>query len=384
VRPGARRPALLAATLLPLLVYPAAAQEWRAGAHVGQVAYEGAPAGATPAATFMLGLNRLGVRDWLGVSAGLPLGDDPFWGVVAGWRRLETTGRLGMHLDLSGHGFFQWHQVTDTAGGIGGIGPVRPAPTTRSEIAGTGAGAEALAGGTLSAGPVGLQLRGGAAAQTSTLGGVAEQRVLPLADARVSMSGRGLQLSAESRHWWAPEGSHAYAGGAVQLVGGAAHLWASAGSWVRGGTGGVPWSAGAGLALGDRLEIQLAARADAFDPLYRSAAAASYSAGAVVRFGGRATPRAPVPARYDGGRAEIRIPASAAASAPAIAGDFTGWEPRPMRRAGGYWIFTVALEPGVYYYAFVAGDGTWFVPESVPGRQSDGMGGHVAVLVVSP
>jgi hypothetical protein len=39
--------------------------------------------------------------------------------------------------------------------------------------------------------------------------------------------------------------------------------------------------------------------------------------------------------------------------------------------------------PGVYHYAFVAEDGTWFVPESVPGRQDDGMGGHVAVLVVS-
>jgi hypothetical protein len=370
--------------MLLLLLAPAArAQEWRAGAHVGQVTYEGAPAGATPAATLMLGVNRVGVRDWVGLSAGLPLGDDPFWGVVAGWKRLETTGRSGLLLDIAGHGFFQWHQVTDTAGGIGGIGPVRPGTTTRSEIAGAGAGAEALAGGFLAAGPFRLQLRGGASAQSSTLGGVAEQRALPLADARVSVTGRGLELSAESRHWWAPEGAHAYAGGTLQLVGGVAHLWASAGRWLAGGTAGVPWSAGAGVALGQRLEIQLAARADAFDPVYRSAAAASYSAGAVVRFGG-ATPRAPVPARYEGGRAEIRIPASAAASAPSIAGDFTGWQPRPMRRARQHWTFTVALEPGVYYYAFVAEDGTWFVPEAVPGRQSDGMGGHVAVLVVSP
>ena len=29
----------------------------------------------------------------------------------------------------------------------------------------------------------------------------------------------------------------------------------------------------------------------------------------------------------------------------------------------------------MYHYAFVAEDGTWFVPESVPGRQDDGMGG---------
>ena len=43
---------------------------------------------------------------------------------------------------------------------------------------------------------------------------------------------------------------------------------------------------------------------------------------------------------------------------------------------------TVKLDPGVYNYAFVTPAGEWFVPESVAGRKSDGMGGHVAVLVV--
>jgi len=46
------------------------------------------------------------------------------------------------------------------------------------------------------------------------------------------------------------------------------------------------------------------------------------------------------------------------------------------------WIHRVALEPGVYNYAFVDEAGTWFVPEDTPGRRSDGMGGWVAVLVV--
>jgi hypothetical protein len=36
----------------------------------------------------------------------------------------------------------------------------------------------------------------------------------------------------------------------------------------------------------------------------------------------------------------------------------------------------------VYNYSFVAPDGTWYVPQSVPGRKDDGMGGHVAVLVI--
>ena len=46
------------------------------------------------------------------------------------------------------------------------------------------------------------------------------------------------------------------------------------------------------------------------------------------------------------------------------------------------WTYTAKLAPGVYHYAFVAADGTWFVPRSVRGRQNDGMGGEVAVLVV--
>ena len=55
-----------------------------------------------------------------------------------------------------------------------------------------------------------------------------------------------------------------------------------------------------------------------------------------------------------------------------------------MEREGGRWIWRARLAPGTYHYAFVAEDGTWFVPESVPGRRDDGMGGHVAVLVVAP
>jgi hypothetical protein len=90
-----------------------------------------------------------------------------------------------------------------------------------------------------------------------------------------------------------------------------------------------------------------------------------------------------VPARTSDGRAAIVLPAREAKGAPAIAGDFTGWKPVPMRREGSHWIWDGALAPGVYHYAFVAPDGTWFVPESVPGRQKDGMGGWTAVLVVS-
>jgi hypothetical protein len=78
----------------------------------------------------------------------------------------------------------------------------------------------------------------------------------------------------------------------------------------------------------------------------------------------------------------IAIPARGSRGAPSFAGDFTGWKPVPMLRDGSRWTYTARLGPGVYHYAFVAEDGRWFVPESVAGRQDDGMGGHVAVLVV--
>jgi hypothetical protein len=41
------------------------------------------------------------------------------------------------------------------------------------------------------------------------------------------------------------------------------------------------------------------------------------------------------------------------------------------------------IASGVYNYAFRSASGEWFVPASTPGRKDDGMGGHVAVLVVN-
>jgi hypothetical protein len=67
-----------------------------------------------------------------------------------------------------------------------------------------------------------------------------------------------------------------------------------------------------------------------------------------------------------------------------IAGDFTNWQPQPMQQTGKAWTYTTQLAPGVYNYAFVDANGTWFVPEDHPGRKDDGMGGSVAVLVVRP
>jgi hypothetical protein len=141
--------------------------------------------------------------------------------------------------------------------------------------------------------------------------------------------------------------------------------------------------------LGGRLQLHRivaldgGVRRDTYDPLALQPAQTSWSVGLSVLLAGRTrTVAAPVPAAYVDGRATIHLPLTAAGTRPSIAGDFNDWKPSPMEREGDHWSYTVAVPRGVYSYAFVAGDGTWFVPENTPGRKDDGMGGHVAVLVV--
>ncbi|MGH9346917.1 MAG: hypothetical protein ACRD26_06570 [Vicinamibacterales bacterium] len=73
----------------------------------------------------------------------------------------------------------------------------------------------------------------------------------------------------------------------------------------------------------------------------------------------------------------------APAGAVSIAGDFNNWRPVPMQREGNAWMIRLPLAAGVYHYAFRSETGTWFVPATAAGRRDDGMGGEVAVLVVS-
>jgi hypothetical protein len=361
------------------------AQEWRATARFGRVSYEGAPAGASANSSAVLGLGRTAPRAWFGASAAVPLGEDPFWAVLGGWKRFESRGAAGLLLDVSGHGFLQ-RQSTTTAG-VPAPGPLPlpsdpPAPI-RSDRSGQGIGAELMAGGFAGSPMLRFESRAGVAAQRSRLGDVLQERALPTGDARLSLLLAPLTLQAESRAWLDDAATHAYVGSTLQYARGPLQLWGSLGGWVAGGLDRVAWSAGAGTAIGPGVELQLGGRGNAFDPLYLSATETSVWAGLSLRIGGGRVAAAPVPKRGRDGQAAIEISARDVKGAPSIAGDFTGWKPVPMRRDGSRWIYTEKLTPGVYHYAFVAGDGTWFVPESVPGRQDDGMGGHVAVLVVS-
>lgn len=384
---AARRVTLLA--LLVACAWPSVArsQEWRASARVGRVSYEGAPAGAAAASSVVLGLGRTGPRDWLGASAALPLGEEPFWAVLGGWKRLETRGSAGLLLDLTGHGFVQRYSATTTrapAPDPGPLpGPLQPPTSATTDLSGAGAGAELMAGGFASSPSLRLESRAGVAAQRSALGGVIQERALPTADARLSLLLAPVTIRAETRGWAGDGATDAYVGGSLQYGRGPLQLWGSLGQWVAGGVAGGVWSVGGSTAIGPQLELQVGGRGNAFDPLYQSSTETSFWAGMSLRVGGGRMGRAPVPGRAPDGRSVIQLSARSAKGTPSIAGDFTGWKPVPMQRQGSHWTYTAKLDPGVYHYAFVGEDGTWFVPEAVPGRQGDGMGGHVAVLVVS-
>jgi AMP-activated protein kinase-like protein len=383
----ARRAAPLILLAMVGLAPAARSQEWQASARVGRITYEGTPAGASGTSSLVLGVNRASVSDWLGASAAVPLGDDPFWAVLSGWKRIEARGTFGPLLDVSAQGFIQ--RQSSAAGPSQGplAGPFQQPTIISPDPSGEGAGGELMPGLYAGRRTARFELRAGVAGQRSSFAGVVQQRLLPTGDVRLILASGPLaptQLSAqgEMRTWLEDTVTHLYAGGTLQLVRGPIRLWSTLGRWVSGGRDGVTWSVGGAAALGPQMELQLGGRGNAYDPLYLTSTATSVWGGLSLRLGGSRRLEPPVPAMSSRGDAVIRIPLRFAKGTPSIAGDFTGWKPVPMERAGSSWVFTSRLSPGVYHYAFVAEDGTWFVPDSVPGRQSDGMGGQVAVLVV--
>lgn len=109
------------------------------------------------------------------------------------------------------------------------------------------------------------------------------------------------------------------------------------------------------------------------------------AAGAATRRDARPPPTArPVAVRPAGdARVRVTVRYGRAVQRLAIAGDFSNWEPIPLRRsANGEWTAQLALEPGIHKYALIA-DGAWTLPDGVAAID-DGLGGKVGVLVVPP
>lgn len=157
------------------------------------------------------------------------------------------------------------------------------------------------------------------------------------------------------------------------------------------------WRTLAGDELGYHAALTVAVRPDVElriqvgrtvrDPLYGVAGSLTASVGASWRVGGFVASQplriVEVGERVRGGRrVTFRLHAPAARSV-AVSGDFTGWEPRAMRREdGGTWVLAVVLEPGLHHFGFLVDGSAWTVPEEAPGVADDGWGRKNASVVV--
>lgn len=361
---------------------PLAAQEWHLSGQAGRIRSALDPAG-TMSESFALGIRYDDVTAGFRLTGGIPSAStDPLWGGVSGWKRSSiAVGRFMAAVDVAGNAFVASDR-SRTAVPV--PGPFDPPAVPQPERSGHALAGQLLPVVGFEAAHLQVHARGGLSRYAARFGSQDADRTVRLADIQVTVSPASTFALVPVTRWYKAAGESVvtYAGLSAVTASPAGSLWANVGRWMGGGEG-TPWAAGGRLRLHPLVMLEASARRDTFDPLYLQPAQTSWSAGLSVRVGGRGrslTP--PVPSKYEGGRATIRLAASESKTAPSIAGDFNAWKPAPMRREGSYWTYIVAVDPGVYQYAFVRDSGEWFVPKSVAGRKDDGMGGHVAVLVV--
>jgi hypothetical protein len=385
-RPGPGPGALVGTLLVALAVGLFAggevgAQAWTADLHAGRSSFGAPPLGAGSTNATM-GVRFADGHRLFHASLAAPLAaEDLFWGVLgAGDRLAVRRGRFEGGVDVSGLGHLQRDPVTDR-GGSGVRGEVMPFVSA-------------------SVGTLVVEVRSGASLYRGRIGGESWARNLHVSDLSLSLplplplpsGGREhlhpVRLGGELRHLQprGDEGAYTWAGGSVSGGTGRAGMWLSLGRWVQGiasedsSTG---FGGGASFALSPRTVLWAQGRREPFDPFFLGSDRTSWGLGASYRMG---APVPPPPLRgaeiRERGKVTIRLPLSEAGSPPAVAGDFSGWDPVPMHRRGSNWEVTLQLPPGAYRYAFHSGTGEWFVPVGVPGRRDDGMGGWVATLIV--
>ncbi|MEQ1856478.1 MAG: glycogen-binding domain-containing protein [Longimicrobiales bacterium] len=64
-----------------------------------------------------------------------------------------------------------------------------------------------------------------------------------------------------------------------------------------------------------------------------------------------------------------------------VLGDFTLWEPMPMRREGDLWVAEMNVGPGTHHFGYLV-DGEWFVPDNEESVVADEWGRANAILVI--
>jgi hypothetical protein len=345
----------------------AAAQGWAADVYLGGTRYD-ALATRTGAVNLIGNIRYQGGRGTFSyLSAAAPLAADatPWTAAGIGGRlELALSPRLVSGIELTTHGYAYRDKL--------------------SERSGAGVTLSGLPFLTLQHASGSFELQGGRRQHLQAIGGETSSRGVYEVAGRSTLKRDGIELSGEARWVHDDTASYPYAGIQLSRSTGRVRYWGSIARWFAGQLHQTAWSVGVSIRAGALGEVWSGVRREASEPLYGNPVRHSWNVGFSRPLGGqRALPLAP---EISDGRVLIRLTdrdiPSQADSAPFVAGDFTGWEPMPMRRSDGTWRVELPLGSGVYRMAFRTGSGDWFVPESYPGRIDDGMGGHLAVIVV--
>ena len=333
----------------------------------GQIVYEPASAVATnnAAATLRYDSPR-GV--WLYGTAAIPFrSTDSRWGDLGVGDRFQhpvaSGGRVRIGADVGVHGF-----------------AFRDAVLSQS---GNGAFFDAVPFVQIPVGLAAFEAGAGWRGETLSYAGVVDRRHVFESRAHATY---GSLLIVEGNARWvrAAEGWYPFFGGGLRYGGTPVQAWLQTGKWFSTSLSDTAWAAGVDVRLTGQFALWSSVRQDAPDPLYWNVPRRSWSIGITHRFDSRSQRSFASPQTDDTGGVVIRLSVADVDGAEvSVAGDFNGWRPVPMQREGRDWLIRLPVAPGVYHYAFRSDRGQWFVPASVPNRRDDGMGGYVAVLVVS-
>jgi hypothetical protein len=344
-----------------------AAQVWSLDAYAGRENYSAVPA-SIASTTGVLSVRFNEDRRLFQGALGLPMTSETVtWGVLGFGDRFSIQRRgfaAGAHVSVFAH--VQRDPVTDSSG-RGVQADVLPM-LSQSFGAGT------------------VELRSGPRWYGARLGGVDWTRRLWSTEFRGGLqAAEEIHVEGDLRHERGPESEdYTRVGFSMSAIVGRTILQGGMGHWVAGLTDVSPeWEASITVPLRAGLWVFSSVQRESFNPLFLNPARTSWSAGVTFRLGGGQDITASNSVRIEqGNRILIRVPLDEAAGPLAIAGDFTNWKPIPMHQEKNDWQFEITLAAGVYRYAFRTESGKWLVPENIPNRTDDGMGGFVAVLVV--
>ena len=80
-------------------------------------------------------------------------------------------------------------------------------------------------------------------------------------------------------------------------------------------------------------------------------------------------------------RVRLTMVAPEGSTVVSLLGDFTLWDPVPMRRSGDRWIAEIDIDVGTHHFGFLVDD-EWYLPDDAPDVVPDEWGRHSATLVI--